>query len=216
MKRTHLPALAACLLITLNACSDDDGDNRQKQADAAAQDAAPADLSPDTPAAPDAAPTCAKGSFFALSAKMGAKDRSMCNYKGKVLLVVNIAAKCGFTPQLGGLAKLQSKFGGKGFEVLGFYCNQFLNQGGTDKEQDACETQYGVNFDTFDTLKVNPPGEHAIFTWLKAQPNGGGKVGWNFEKWLLGKDGKVVKRWGTNITPGSAEIEAAITTALSK
>ena len=218
-------ALILTLAITLTTACSDDGDAvpdaGAKVADLAALDAGSPDqgavtkdLAPDTTWS--CTPPAATGSLYALSAKMGGKDRSMCRYRGKVLLLVNIAAKCGYTPQLGGLATLQGKYDVSKFEVVGFYCNQFLNQGGTEKEQESCETQYGVTFDTFDTLNVNAPSEHAIFSWLKAQPNGAGKVNWNFEKWLVGKDGKVIKRWGTAITPSNAEIEAAIKAALAK
>ncbi len=218
MKRIALPLI---LVLTLTiACSDDvdvtpdAGSQKTDQAAAKADQSASAkDQSPDTTWS--CTPPASKGSFHALKAKMDGKERSMCRYRGKVLLVVNIAAKCGFTPQLGGLATLQSKHGAK-FEVVGFYCNQFLNQGGTEKEQSSCETQYGVNFDTYDTLNVNAPAEHSVFTWLKSQANGGGKVTWNFEKWLLGKDGTVLKRWATGVKPDSAEIDAAIKAALAK
>ncbi len=143
-------------------------------------------------------------------------SKSLCQYRGKVVLVANIAAKCGFTPQLADLAIIQKAYESQGFTVLGFYCNQFLNQGGTQKEQDVCETQHGVNFPTFDTLKVNAPGEHPVFTWLKSQSGGSGDVKWNFEKWLLGKDGKLIKRWATATKPDSSEIQNTIKAALAK
>ncbi len=225
MKLALICALALTLCLQ-TACSDDDlaaadagtGSADMNVADSGSgSDSAP---SPDRSAGPDGASACspppAKGSFFALSAKLGGKERKLCNYRGKVLLVVNIAAKCGFTPQLGDLAKLQSTHSAKTFEVLGFYCNQFANQGGTQKEQDSCEQKYGVNFDTFDTLNVNAPGEHAVFSWLKAQPGGGGAVTWNFEKWLIGKDGKLIAHWGTGTKPDDTKITTAIKAALAQ
>lgn len=222
--------LLLCLPVALPAavgCSDDVSPGTSLDAAASSDAAVTPDRSPapDTTATPDLPPPSpdlryqcvpppTAGTFYALSAKDLGQEVPMCQYRGQVVLVVNIAAKCGYTPQLGNLAKLQKTYQNKGFTVLGFYSNQFLNQGGSAGEQDTCETNYGVNFTTFDTLNVNPPGEHPIFTWLKAQPGGSGAVKWNFEKWLLGKDGKLIKRWSTSVLPDSAAVTAEIDKAL--
>lgn len=141
----------------------------------------------------------------------GGGQTSLCDCKGDVLLIVNIAANCGYTPQLAGLAQLQSTYHSQGFTVLGFWNNQFLGQMGDPARREAVKTQYGVNFPLFEETNVNPPDEHPLYTWLKAQA-GGGNVGWNFEKFLIGRDGLVLKRYLTQVTPESiaSDIDTAI------
>lgn len=134
-------------------------------------------------------------------------------YKGKVVLVVNTASKCGFTPQYEGLEKLYKKIKethGEDFIVLGFPCNQFGGQEpGTDDDiQSFCQINYGVSFPIFGKTDVN--GDHAnpLFEWLKSEQHGllGMKrVKWNFEKWLVGRDGKVKGRWASTTKPESLE-----------
>ena len=157
-------------------------------------------------------------SFYALEAQ--SLDRydpvSMCEFRGKVVLVVNIAAKCGYTPQLGGLAELQSEYLDDGLVVLGFYCNQFMNQAGDEEERATCEENYGVNFEVFDIINVNPPDEHPIFTWFKSQEGFAGDVGWNFEKFLVSRNGVLLERWATQESPQSTQITAAIEEALAQ
>ncbi|MDY0004006.1 MAG: glutathione peroxidase [Polyangia bacterium] len=130
------------------------------------------------------------------------------------MLIVNVAAKCGYTYQFGGLAELQDTYGAQGLTVLGFYCNQFMQQAGTEQEQENVETTYGVNFPVSKIINVNPPDEHPIFTWLKAQPVGDGAVQWNFEKFLVGRDGVLISRFTTQTEPTSASITTAIESAL--
>ena len=139
-------------------------------------------------------------------------------YKGKVLLIVNTASKCGFTPQYKGLQALQDEFKDQGFEVLGFPCDQFGNQEpGDDGEiADFCEMNFGVNFPLFSKLDVNGANAAPLFTHLKAEAPGmmGSKsIKWNFTKFLVGKDGKAIKRFGSNTKPEA--IRADINTALS-
>ena len=140
----------------------------------------------------------------------GFKD--LADYKGEVLLVVNTATRCGFTPQLEGLEKLQRDHHDEGFEVLGFPCNQFANQAPeSDAEiQEQCRLSYGVDFPTFAKVDVNGPGAAPLFTWLKSQRGGlvGSDIRWNFTKFLVDRDGRVVARFAPSTTP--AKIEQSI------
>jgi glutathione peroxidase len=155
-------------------------------------------------------PTC-QGAFQFTATAEGGASKPLCDYEGDVLLIVNVAANCGFTGQLAGLAQLQSTYNGQGFNVLGFWNNQFLNQMGDATRRDEVKAQYGVNFPLFDETNVNPPNEHPLYTWLKAEA-GGGDVGWNFEKFLVARDGSFIKRYVMTITPEQVvpDIEAAL------
>jgi glutathione peroxidase len=138
-------------------------------------------------------------------------QQSLCDYQGDVLLIVNIAANCGFTSQLEGLEQLHSNYYSQGFNVLGFWNNQFLSQMGDAARRSQVVAQFGVTFPLFVETNVNPPDEHPLFTWLKAE-SGGGNVGWNFEKFLVGRDGSFISRYLTATTPAqiAADIEAAL------
>jgi len=136
---------------------------------------------------------------------------------GKVLLVVNVASKCGFTPQYEGLEALQRKYGDRGFEVLGFPCNQFGSQepGNADEIANFCKLNYDVTFPVLKKVEVNGGGASPLYDWLKAQAPGlmGSKsVKWNFTKFLIARDGKVVRRYGPTDAPASIEkdIEALL------
>src|SRR2546423_738025 len=114
----------------------------------------------------------------------------------KALLVVNVASKCGLTPQYEGLERLQERFGDQGFSVVGFPCNQFMGQEPGTSEEIAtfCSTTYGVTFPLFEKIEVNGPGRHAVYTELVQTPDAGGEAGdiqWNFEKFLVAPDGDV-------------------------
>ena len=124
------------------------------------------------------------------------KDVSMADYKGKVLLIVNTATRCGFTPQYKDLEPLYQKYHNQGFESLDFPCNQFGQQApGTIEEiHQFCTTNYDIHFPQFDKIDVNGEKAHPLYTWLKAQA-GGGDIKWNFTKFLIGRDGKVIKRY---------------------
>lgn len=225
--------LAILALAALGAgCSDDDtgGPDQQIQTDqaaplpdAGADQAATAelgapDLSPRDALAPDTAFVCSPpakpGELYELYASTGVRDISLCEYRGRVLLIANIAAKCGYTPQLGKLATLHKTYEAQGLTVLGFYSDQF-NQAGTEQEQQSCEASYGVTFPTFLNVNVNPPNEDPIFTWLKAQPGGAGPVLWNFEKFLVSRDGTLLQRWATAVEPDAAQVVSAIQAALA-
>ena len=124
------------------------------------------------------------------------KDVSLAEYKGKVLLIVNTATRCGFTPQYKDLEPLYQKYHAQGFEILDFPCNQFGQQApGTIQEiHQFCTANYDIHFPQFDKIDVNGENAHPLYTWLKAQA-GGGDIKWNFTKFLVGRDGKVIKRY---------------------
>ncbi len=145
------------------------------------------------------------------------KTVSLSAFKGQVLLIVNTASECGFTPQFAGLEKLHQTYGGKGVAVLGFPCNQFGGQEpGNDSEiAGFCQVNYGVSFPMMSKIEVNGAGAHPLFQWLTAEAPGllGSKaVKWNFTKFLVGKDGKVIKRYAPTDKPESLvkDIEAAL------
>ena len=142
----------------------------------------------------------------------------MCDYRGKVVLFVNVASFCGNTPQYEGLQNLYRDHGARGLVVLGFPSNEFGEQepGTAGEIKDFCENTYHVQFPMFEKTTVNGASAHPIFKWLKAQPNAGGEIEWNFVKFLVGRDGKVVERFGDGVQPESTEIVTAITTALAR
>ncbi len=124
------------------------------------------------------------------------KDVSLTDYKGKVLLIVNTATRCGFTPQYKDLEPLYQKYHAQGFEILDFPCNQFGQQApGTIQEiHSFCTANYDIHFPQFNKIDVNGGNAHPLYTWLKEQA-GGGDIKWNFTKFLVGRDGKVIKRY---------------------
>lgn len=148
---------------------------------------------------------------------LAGKPTTMAEYKGKVLLVVNVASACGMTPQYKGLELLQKRFADKGFTVLGFPCNQFGAQESGSHEQIAqfCEKNYGVTFPMFEKVEVNGTGTHPIFADLKAEAPGvlgTEAIKWNFTKFLVDKTGKVVKRYAPTDEPESfaKDVEALL------
>ena len=139
-------------------------------------------------------------------------------YKGQVMLIVNTASACGFTPQFTGLEKLHQQYGAQGLAVIGFPCNQFASQDPGDDAQIAnfCQKNYGVSFQMMSKVKVNGDGAHPLYQWLTAQAPGllGSKaIKWNFTKFLVGKDGRVIKRYAPQDAPAkiAQDIEAALT-----
>ena len=133
----------------------------------------------------------------------------LSQYKGKVLLIVNTATGCGFTPQYQGLQEIYDKYKDKGFEILDFPCNQFGHQApGTNEEiHDFCQSRFGITFKQFDKIDVNGENESPLYTYLKSQKGGmmGSKIKWNFTKFLVDKDGNVVERFGSTTTPEKIE-----------
>ena len=145
------------------------------------------------------------------------KAVKLSQYKGKAMLIVNTASACGFTPQFGGLEELHKSYGSKGLVVLGFPCNQFGAQdsGSNGEIAEFCQLNYGVSFPMMEKIDVNGSGAHPLYQWLSAEAPGllGSKaIKWNFTKFLIGKDGAVVKRYAPTDTPGSMakDIEVAL------
>jgi glutathione peroxidase len=139
-------------------------------------------------------------------------ERSLAQYRGKVLLIVNVASECGFTPQYAGLEALYRKYHDRGFEVLGFPCNQFGAQEPGDEMQIRafCESRYSVSFPLFAKIDVNGPGAHPLFAYLKsAEPGMLGTEGikWNFTKFLIGRDGRPIKRYAPATKPEAIEAD---------
>ena len=156
-------------------------------------------------------------SFYQLTAtSLGGQIISMNDYAGKVVLVVNTASQCGFTPQYGGLEALYKKYAAQGLVVLGFPCNQFGKQepGGADDIAQTCHINYGVSFPIFEKVEVNGNAAHPVFRYLKSELPGvlGGRIKWNFTKFLIGRDGKPLKRFAPITAP--EKMEAAIRDAL--
>ncbi|MFN4361675.1 MAG: glutathione peroxidase [Hylemonella sp.] len=137
-------------------------------------------------------------------------------YKDKVVLVVNTASHCGFTPQYTGLEALYQKYKDQGLVILGFPCNQFGGQepGGAEQIAQTCQINYGVTFPMFAKVEVNGPQTHPVFQWLKSRLPGwfGAKVRWNFTKFLVGRDGQPIKRFAPVTKP--ERIESAVRSAL--
>ncbi|MEC9385972.1 MAG: glutathione peroxidase [Pseudomonadota bacterium] len=156
----------------------------------------------------------ASETIYSFSAKdIKGQEVSLDDYRGKVLLIVNTASKCGFTPQFEGLQSLHDELGERGFEVLGFPCNQFMNQdpGNDDAISQFCSLNYGVSFPMFAKIEVNGDGTHPLFRFLKREAKGlmgSEKVKWNFTKFLVNRDGQVVRRYAPTAKP--ADIRADI------
>ena len=149
---------------------------------------------------------------------INAKDTSLKAYKGKVLLVVNVASKCGFTPQYKGLESLHQKYQEKGLAVLGFPCNDFGAQepGSNEEIKEFCSSQYSVTFPLFDKLHVKGTGQHPLYAELSGKNSPfPGDVKWNFGKFLVSRDGKILKRFDSKVAPDSPELIAAVEAALS-
>lgn len=147
------------------------------------------------------------------------ETKALADYKGKVMLIVNTASKCGFTPQFAGLEKLHEKYQAQGLEVLGFPCNQFGGQDpGTNKEIGAfCQRNYGVNFPMFAKVDVKGPEAHVIFRFLTREAKGilgSRNIKWNFTKFLVGRNGEVLGRYAPTTKPDA--LEADIEKALAK
>lgn len=144
-------------------------------------------------------------------------DKSLTDYEGKVLLVVNVASKCGFTPQYTGLQALWEKYSDRGLVVMGFPCDQFGHQepGNEAEIMNFCSLTYDVDFPMFSKIDVNGANAHPLWKWLKEEKSGLlgiAAIKWNFSKFLVGRDGRVIKRYAPTDTPESIakDIEAAL------
>jgi len=144
------------------------------------------------------------------------QDQRLADYLGKVVLVVNTASKCGLTPQFTGLERLYDEYRDRGLVVLGFPCDQFANQEFDDDAQTAefCRLNYGVSFPMFSKVDVNGPSAHPLFTWLRSEKGGllGDLITWNFTKFLLDREGRVVRRYAPTVIPEdiAADIRALL------
>ncbi len=149
------------------------------------------------------------------------KDVDLGKYQGKVVMIVNVASKCGLTPQYKQLQAMHEKYGKDGLAILGFPCNQFRSQEpGTAKEiGEFCRTKYSVSFDLFAKIEVNGNGACDLYktlTALDTKPVGPGKISWNFEKFIVGRNGEVVARFGPRTKPDAAEVVKVIEAELAK
>jgi glutathione peroxidase len=142
------------------------------------------------------------------------QDKSLADYKGNVLLVVNVASECGLTPQYDGLEKLHEKYADKGLRVVGFPANEFGAQepGSNEQIQEFCKTKYGVKFDMMGKVVVKGDGIHPLFAWLTNET--GGEIKWNFGKFLIGRNGEILKRFEPKVDPLDPEVTSAIEKAL--
>ena len=148
------------------------------------------------------------------------QPRSLGEYRGKAMLIVNVASECGLTPHYGGLQKLHETYGPRGLVVLGFPCNQFGQQEpGTEGQiKEFCSSKYRVTFPMFAKVDVNGDGRHPLFAWLTAQqsaPDGPGDIKWNFAKFLIDKSGKLAARFAPPTDPSDPALMAAIEKALA-
>jgi glutathione peroxidase len=146
------------------------------------------------------------------------KSTSLKPYAGKVLLIVNVASKCGYTPQYAGLEAAYQKYAGKGLTVLGFPCNQFGGQepGTNEQIKQFCSSTYHVTFPLFDKIDVNGTNRHALYAELAGKDSPfPGNIRWNFTKFLVGRDGKILARFDSKVEPDSPELIQALETALA-
>jgi glutathione peroxidase len=149
------------------------------------------------------------------------KTTPLANYKGKVVMIVNVASRCGYTPQYTQLEAVYEKYKGQGLVILGFPANNFMGQEpGTDEEiKTFCSTKYNVSFPLFSKISVKGDDKAPLYQFLTdktANPTTGGEIGWNFTKFLVDRDGKVIQRFDTKTKPDAPEVISAIEAALKK
>jgi len=154
-----------------------------------------------------------------IAALDGSPDR-LPDEQGKVTLIVNVASKCGLTPQYEGLERVHERYADQGFSVLGFPCNQFLEQepGSPEEIAEFCSTTYGVTFPLFEKIEVNGDDRHPLYAVLVEAPDAEGYTGdirWNFEKFLVAPDGEVLARFAPQVDPEAPEVTSAIEAALA-
>ena len=152
---------------------------------------------------------------------LSGQPASLGDLSGKTLLVVNVASKCGFTPQYEGLERLQERYSDRGFSVVGFPCNQFGGQepGSAAEIQEFCSVNYGVSFPLFEKIDVNGPDRHPVYAELTQVPDATGQAGdiqWTFEKFLISRRGEVVRRFAPDTAPDDPSLIAAVEAELAK
>jgi glutathione peroxidase len=153
--------------------------------------------------------------------RLGGKEVSLSQYQGKVLLMVNVASQCGLTPQYAGLESLHKKYASQGLAVLGFPANEFGAQepGSNEEIAQFCKANYGVDFDMFAKVVVKGEGQCPLYQHLTSKqtnPKFGGPISWNFEKFLIGRNGQIVARFAPDVEPESEEVVKAIEAELAK
>ena len=147
------------------------------------------------------------------------KERALSDFRGKALLLVNVASRCGLTPHYTELEQLHKELGPRGFEVLGFPCNQFgAQEPGSEAEiKEFCSTKYDVTFPLFSKIDVNGSGRHPLYEWLTAQataPDGPGDITWNFAKFVIDREGNVAARFSPPTKPSDPELRGAVEKAI--
>jgi len=174
----------------------------------------------DNPCSASASTTSSAKSVYEFKMKnIDGKEVSLSEYKGKVLMLVNVASKCGLTPQYEALQSIYSKYKDQGFVILGFPANNFMGQEpGTEAEiKEFCSVKYNVTFPLFAKISVKGDDQHPLYQYLtsaESNPQFGGEIKWNFNKFLVGKDGKIIARFEPKVKPDSEEVIQAIETAL--
>jgi glutathione peroxidase len=145
------------------------------------------------------------------------KDVPLSTYRGKVILIVNVASECGYTPQYKGLESLYRKYKDRGFVILGFPANNFgAQEPGTDEEiKKFCSTTYDVTFDLFSKISVKGEDQHPLYKFITSDPAVTGEIRWNFQKYLVGKDGRLIARFMSRVEPLSDELTQAVEKALA-
>ena len=161
------------------------------------------------------------GALGFIMKSISGQEMNLADYKGKVLLLVNVASKCGYTPQYEGLEAMYEKYQEKGLVVLGFPCNQFLWQepGSDEKIAEFCSTKYHVKFPMFSKIEVNGTNAAPLYKYLtsvETKPAKKGKISWNFEKFVVGKNGEVVARFAPGTEPDAPEVVKVIEEELAK
>ncbi|HVF11221.1 MAG TPA: glutathione peroxidase [Abditibacteriaceae bacterium] len=152
---------------------------------------------------------------------LAGKEVDLTKYKGQVVLMVNTASRCGLTPQYKGLQELHKKYAEQGLSILGFPANDFGQQepGSNEEIGEFCRKNYGVEFDMFSKIAVKGPEQHALYKYLTSEetnPNFAGEVAWNFEKFLINRDGQIIARFRSKVAPDSEEMTTAIEAELAK
>jgi len=175
-------------------------------------------IAADTPGADKPVPPVLN---FTMKTLQSGEDQKLSTYQGKVILMVNVASKCGYTPQYEGLESMYTRYKDKGLVILGFPANDFgAQEPGTSAEiAEFCKATYGVNFPMFSKVTVLGANKTPLYKYLtddKNDPTKGGEVKWNFEKFLISKDGKIVNRWRSAVTPESDEVVKAVEAELGK
>jgi glutathione peroxidase len=163
--------------------------------------------------------TTTAGSIYDIKLKdIDGKDTTLAAYKGKAVLIVNVASKCGYTKQYTGLQALHEKYKDKGLVVLGFPCNQFGGQepGSNEEIKAFCSSKFSVTFPLFDKIDVNGDNRHPLYEKLAGKDSPfPGNIKWNFNKFLIGKDGTILNRFDSKVAPDSEELTKAVDTALA-